>query len=141
MNGLTRSFVLATALMLVPAIATAQQANIGQLEYESNCAVCHGMSGTGDGPLAGLITEMTANLTTLAENNNGVFPFNLVYETIDGRRMVEAHGTRDMPAWGFEYNDRAVEYYMDYRAPYDAESFIRGRILALTTYIYELQVD
>jgi len=141
MNRTTKLLSMVAAFILVPSVASAQQINIGQLEYESNCAVCHGVSGKGDGPLAGMITEMVSDLTTLAENNDGVFPFNAVYETIDGRRMVTAHGTRDMPAWGYEYNDKAVDYYTDYRAPYDVESFIRGRVLALTTYIYELQAD
>ncbi len=141
MNGLTRSLTIASALLLVPSIATAQPRNIGQIEYESNCAVCHGVSGQGDGPMVRIIDQTLPNLTLLALNNNGVFPFEYVYETIDGRRMVEAHGTRDMPVWGYEYNDKAAEYYVDFRAPYDVESFIRGRILALTTYIYELQAD
>jgi hypothetical protein len=39
----------------------------------------------------------------IAKKNNGVFPFDSVYEIIDGRKTVIAHGTRDMPIWGDRY--------------------------------------
>jgi len=68
-----------------------------------------------------------------------VFPYDRVYATIDGRTDIKAHGTRDMPIWGNEYNEKAAEYYSDYLRPYNAEGFVRGRILALINYIYRLQ--
>ena len=40
------------------------------------------------------------NLTLLAKNNGGHFPFLRVLEMIDGRNMIEVHGTREMPVWG-----------------------------------------
>jgi hypothetical protein len=36
------------------------------------------------------------DLTVLTKKNNGVFPFDSVYEIIDGRKTVIAHGTRDI---------------------------------------------
>jgi mono/diheme cytochrome c family protein len=117
----------------------AADGDLGKTEYDSNCAVCHGVSGKGDGPLAGMITQKVPNLTTLAKSNNGVFPFNGVYEVIDGRTVVKGHGTRDMPVWGNDYNEKAVQYHRDYYRAFDAESFVRGRILALVGYIYSLQ--
>ena len=36
--------------------------------------------------------------------NNGVFPTNAVYETIDGLKTIPAHGTREMPIWGERFN-------------------------------------
>jgi hypothetical protein len=39
----------------------------------------------------------------LSKNNNGVFPLNAVYEVIDGRKSIKAHGTREMPIWGLRY--------------------------------------
>ena len=42
-------------------------------------------------------------LTVLAKKNNGVFPVGAVYETIDGRKSVSAHSTREMPIWGIRY--------------------------------------
>jgi hypothetical protein len=60
-----------------------------------------------------------------------------VYATIDGTEMVQAHGTRDMPIWGTEYKIKAAEHYGAF--PYDPESCVRARILALTECIYRLQ--
>jgi hypothetical protein len=56
---------------------------------------------------------------------------------IDGRLDVGAHGSRDMPVWGAQYNVKAAEFYMD--VPYHPEAFVRTRILALTEYISRLQ--
>jgi len=114
-----------------------EEADIGKREYDSNCAVCHGKSGKGDGPYAGLIDTRIPDLTVLSKNNGGVFPFARVYATIDGTDGVKAHGTRDMPIWGTEYKIKGAEHYGVF--PYDPESYVRARILALTEYIYRLQ--
>jgi len=115
--------------------------NVGKMEYENNCAVCHGMTGKGDGPYAGIIDTKVPDMTMLQKNNNGVFPFDRVYQAIDGRLEVKAHGTRDMPIWGNEYNGKAALYYSDYLRDYSAEGFVRGRILALVNHIYTLQAE
>lgn len=122
-----------------PMIAAAQQqrTDIGKQEYETHCAVCHGLKGEGDGPYAGLSKQPVANLTTLAKANKGVFPFLRVYESIDGTTVVKGHGPREMPIWGFDYSAIVAERYPD--APYIPEAFIRARILALTEYVYRLQ--
>lgn len=60
----------------------------GKREYEANCAVCHGTRGEGDGPFAGLIEQRAPDLTLLAKNNGGVFPFARAYEVIEGGRDV-----------------------------------------------------
>src|ERR1035437_2346651 len=63
----------------------AQNFDRGKYEYEAHCAVCHGMSGIGDGSFAQLFRAGTLmpNLTEFSKKNNGVFPFKRVYETID----------------------------------------------------------
>lgn len=115
--------------------------DVGKREYDNNCAVCHGASGKGDGPYAGIIDTKVPDLTTLQQANNGVFPYDRVYQTIDGRLDLKAHGTRDMPIWGNEYNAKAAEYYSDYLSNYSAEGFVRGRVLALVNHIYSLQAQ
>jgi len=99
--------------------------------------VCHGVAGKGDGPYAGLVDTKIADLTTLSQRNNGVFPFQWVQEVIDGRQSFRAHGPREMPIWGLDYLGRAAESYAE--VPYDPEAFVRTRILALTEYVYRLQ--
>ena len=126
------------ALVALPLIgAAAGKVDVGKREYDANCAVCHGLQGKGDGPLAGLIQQRASNLTVLAKQNGGVFPISRVYEYIEGEKTTKAHGTRDMPIWGREYQIKAAEYYYD--VPYDAESYVRARILALAEYINRLQ--
>jgi len=72
----------------------------GADEYYRLCAVCHGEGGRGDGPMARVLKTPPPNLTLLAKNNGGHFPFLRVLEMIDGRSMIEAHGSRDIPIWG-----------------------------------------
>jgi mono/diheme cytochrome c family protein len=133
-----RKGIVSAALIVASSYAYAAD-DVGKVEYDNNCAVCHGASGKGDGPYAGIINTKIPDLTTLQKANNGVFPFDRIYQMIDGRHEVKAHGTRDMPIWGREYNDKAVEYYSDYLHQYNATFFVQGRILALTSYIYSLQ--
>ena len=40
------------------------------------------------------------NLTLLRGNNKGAYPLDRVMSSIDGRRVVRAHGDRNMPVWG-----------------------------------------
>jgi mono/diheme cytochrome c family protein len=135
---LTQAAVVGALFIVAPLVASAAE-DIGKLEYDNNCAVCHGTAGKGDGPYAGIIETRIPDITTLTKSNNGVFPYDRVYQTIDGRADVKAHGSRDMPIWGNEYNAKAAEYYSDYLHHYNAEGFVRGRILALINYIYTLQ--
>jgi len=130
--------VIGAVLMLGFAGANASD-ETGKREYDNNCAVCHGMSGKGDGPYAGIIDTRMPDITMLQKANGGVFPYDRVYQMIDGRLEVKAHGTRDMPIWGNEYNAKAAEYYSDYIRQYNAEGFVRGKLLALINYIYSLQ--
>ena len=112
--------------------------DFGKHEYDSKCAVCHGKAGKGDGPYAGLLNTKVADLTTLSQRNNGMFPFLWVQEVIDGRQSFRAHGPSEMPIWGLDYLAKARESYMD--VPYDAEAYVRTRILALTEYLFRLQI-
>ena len=72
----------------------------GADEYYRLCAVCHGENGRGNGPMWRMLKTPPPNLTLLAKNNGGHFPFLRVLEMIDGRNMIEAHGSREMPVWG-----------------------------------------
>jgi hypothetical protein len=117
----------------------AQGADIGAREYAENCAVCHGTSGKGDGPMAGIINQKVSDLTRLAKDNEGSFPFVQVYEVIDGTREAKGHGTRDMPVWGSVYDQQAPQWLGYDYAREDAQTFVRGRILALIGHIQTLQ--
>jgi mono/diheme cytochrome c family protein len=115
-----------------------QPVDVGKGEYDAACAVCHGVSGKGGGPLADQLKNPVPDLTALARNNKGVFPFDKVYQIIDGRVEVKAHGPRDMPVWGLAFRSQSSVYFENY-PPHDTESAARSRILALIEYLYRLQ--
>ena len=131
------AFLLGAAATIFPAKEPIAQEDIGKKEYEANCAVCHGISGKGDGPFAANLKKRVPSLTTLSKANNGVFPVQRVYEIIDGRAEVRMHGPRDMPIWGDKYKAEAFERH-GFRE-HIAAGVIRGRILALIAYINKLQ--
>ena len=137
-------FAIGVVALGIVTMANAQQSSpaapsvdVGKYEYDGHCAICHGLSGTAkeEGAYSSLLSKTIANLTTLSKNNGGVFPFARVYQTIDGREQVQAHGTREMPVWGREYTAMGTNI-----SPYyDPEAFARAKILALTEYVYRLQ--
>ena len=140
MQGAAIACWLAGCAIAVPWAAAGQtKGDLGKFEYESSCAICHGMEGKGDGPwpFATMGSPPVADLTTLARRNGRRFPFQRVYETIDGRSPVRAHGPSDMPVWGSRYRTMNPDAYFE--APYDPDAYVRTRILALTEYVYRLQ--
>ena len=66
----------------------------GEEMYSVYCASCHGRDARGGS---------APGLTTLAKRNDGKFPTLLVKETIRGETRVDAHGPKDMPAWGIAF--------------------------------------
>lgn len=114
----------------------------GAFEYKSSCATCHGLSGKGDGPMAARLKERPTDLTRLARDNGGVFPTQHIYEVIDGRKEIGAHGTREMPVWGTHYLDEtSFQYrYTESMGPAAYEALVRARIMALVDYLNRLQV-
>jgi len=110
---------------------------IGYAEFRLHCAVCHGRDGMGAGSIAGLlnVTADQLDLSKISERNNKIYPFRKVFEIIDGRQNISAHGERLMPIWGERYSIQASEKY----GPYGSESVIRGRILELVYFINGIQ--
>jgi len=142
LRSTTAATLLPVAILLAGAASAAPAADrpvdIGKLEYESACATCHGLSGKGDGPVAPHLTARTPDLTILARDNRGVYPFDRVLKTIDGTVELKSHGTRQMPVWGRIFRQQS-SIYLDTYPPPDADSAARSRMLALTEYLYRLQ--
>jgi mono/diheme cytochrome c family protein len=129
--------LLVGALVSAAALAAGTKVDPGKSEFDANCAVCHGITGDGNGPYKSSLVKPPTNLTLLAKQNGGTFPFNHVYQVVDGRIRVEGHGPSDMPIWGDRYTVRAAEHYVD--VPYEPERYVRAQILAVTEYVYRLQ--
>lgn len=131
---------LAVLALAVPALTSAADGSVGQREYESKCAMCHGATGEGDGWFAQHLKRSPSPLTQLQKKNGGVFPFDRVYQVIDGRKEVIVHGPRTMPVWGNVYRAESDKAYGSALEQYFADDgLVRARILALTEYISRLQ--
>jgi len=84
-----------------------------------------------------------ADLTILAKKNGGVFPTQHVYDVIDGRQEVAAHGPRTMPVWGrvFQIDAPDVPKGVPVAGGFDyRQTAVRNRIQALIDYLMRLQV-
>lgn len=97
------------ALSLTASTATAQQATTGDPArgadlFAQNCAACHGPEATGDGPMAGALSNPPADLTALSAADG--FPLARVVRTIDGRDLI-AHGG-PMPLFGNLLKERSA---------------------------------
>ena len=128
---------LAAAAAIAAAATTTPEDAVaaGRGEYMSSCAVCHGADLRGEGPYAMFLRTVPTDLTRLAAENGGEFPFERIYQVIDGRVEVLLHGPREMPVWGFEYNDEAKRRYQGIIGGDAVENFVTRRVLALIRYI------
>jgi mono/diheme cytochrome c family protein len=69
--------------------------------YKAYCAVCHGSSGKGDGPMMMFLKTAPSDLTRISAKNGGMFPLAKVRRIISGEESLPGgHGTRQMPVWG-----------------------------------------
>ena len=111
----------------------------GRYEYETYCAVCHGMDGKGNGPFTMLLNKRIPDLSLLSKNNGGVFPFSRAYDVVIGAADVGAHGSREMPIWGDVFTGRAQSVYGPAYRDATGEAYVKARVLALVEYISRLQ--
>ncbi len=126
-------FVLAAALPLVLASgvtpAAGEVSEMQREDFFAYCASCHGPSGHGDGPVAVELKKRPADLTQLAKNNNGNFPYTRVRAVIDGRgQALGIHGPADMPVWGERFRQEGRN-----------DTQVRGKILNIVDYLVSIQ--
>ena len=139
-------------LMVLPALCLMigySQAGAGQLhddsvlngawEYNDACAVCHGHDGKGKGALASALKTQPPDLTRLSELNGGVFPFERVFQVIDGRRPVEGHGTNEMPVWGRTFSQETWEEPGQPWFGMQTQMIVAGRVYSLARYLQAIQ--
>lgn len=138
----TRSFpagVVASLLAVTAHAWSVPLAERGRVEYEHQCASCHGTTGQGDGPLRPFLVKPPSDLSLLAQRHGGALDERRVREMIDGRAMTEPgpHGTRDMPVWGQRFREDAQSTRTGRAKP---ERQARQRMDALVAYLQSLQV-
>ncbi len=133
---LTASVTFLTGL-LGAGFASAQDAAIGAEIYQERCSVCHGETGAGDGLVGELFDRKPRNLSHLAKDNGGLFPFEAVYKSIDGTTEIKGHGYSNMPVWGRYFVAEEMEDPAS--NPRDAKAVTQGRILAVVYYLQTIQ--
>jgi mono/diheme cytochrome c family protein len=101
--------------------------------YRSNCAPCHGVTGMGGGPVASSLVVLVPQLATLSRRHDGQFPTDYVYEVVDGRRSIGAHGSQLMPVWGTILDGR--------HSGGNEEESTRFVIEAIVEHIKQLQLE
>ena len=104
--------------------------NEGRMEFEENCAACHGKDGAGRGEISAHLAIPPKDLTTFAQRNGGVFPFWPVFEVIAGEKPIPGHDTLDMPL--FSKRMRAQEGHPGFLPAH-------VRVLEVTHYLESLQ--
>lgn len=86
------------------AVAENHKGTVGEDDFKHYCASCHGVSGSGDGPVSGSLKNSPADLTGLAAANGGKFPKKHVTDVVQGNKDYDkkfrTHGPSDMPVWG-----------------------------------------
>ena len=110
------------------------QEEAGAGAYRQYCATCHGVDGTGDGPLTDLLTTPVADLTQLSANNDGNYPMLQVIHVIDGRTGMRGHGG-PMPVYGALFDEESNGDLTG------SVLYTRGKILSLAYYIESLQAE
>jgi mono/diheme cytochrome c family protein len=115
----------------------ADQSVIGQIEFQKSCAACHGMDGKGNGPFLDFLKQAPSDLTLIASRNNGKFPFQKIYQTIEDPAGNRAHGNQDMPVWGEQFSREEIKQYGLYDTQHPG--LVEARILKLVFYLATIQ--
>ena len=104
----------------------------GEEIYMRFCASCHGSEGQGDGPVSRSLNVAVPDLTRIT-SRYGQFPTGLIRDVIDGRGIDKrAHGTREMPVWGYEF-------WVEEGADVNAQKAARDAINKLVEHLRSIQ--
>jgi mono/diheme cytochrome c family protein len=131
MSRLT-TLVTALALLLALDATTLAAEDTSKAMYLKYCGACHGPKGKGDGIAGTFMRVKPADLTQIAKQNGGEFPYKRTLEVIDGRRTVRAHGDPEMPVWGEVLDDQMA-------GDLHRRAMVRGTLTLITDYIESIQ--
>jgi mono/diheme cytochrome c family protein len=107
----------------------------GALEYQANCARCHGADTTGNGKEIRKPGYRPKDLTHISKNHAGKFPRQEIYDIIDGGKRLPGHYNFNspMPLWGLSFQLKGKEYSKE------SEAAVKRRIDALLDYLETIQ--
>jgi mono/diheme cytochrome c family protein len=117
------------------AAGTANAEDRAEADYVNYCAACHGVDLTGNGPMASAMKVKPTDLTLLAKNSSGTFPYVKLVRTIDGSMetgSLRSHSSHEMPVWGDVFRRDAST---------DDNSYVaaQARIMNIVTYLSSKQ--
>ena len=95
----------------------------------------------GNGPVAEVLSTKPSDLTRIAKDFEGLFPEEHIYKVIDGRVMINPHGDKQMPVWGFRYLSEAQSRAGEVPHDVDTQAMVFGRITALVRYLESIQAE
>lgn len=124
-----KSLILAALLSGFSGSGWPKAVDFGEMAYRTSCADCHGIDGKGNGPMAVGLKAKPTDLTVEAKNNNGEFPFEPVYNIIDGRTPNAASTSPHTPIWG--------QAFLSFGP--DSQGIPRNRISAIIDYLKRIQ--
>jgi mono/diheme cytochrome c family protein len=132
-----RTWIVSLLLVLAaisahPAGAFGDEIKEGRTSYMRYCASCHGSNADGHGFVARALAQPPSDLRHLGEGNDTSLLVDRLVRVIDGRRLVAAHGQREMPVWGERFDDIQGE-----GTP--REKGVRDRINAIVAYLVSIQ--
>lgn len=129
---LVGGILLGTSLLRMAAFA-AEVAD-GRTYFLRYCASCHGVEADGHGYVAPALAHPPGDLRRLGEGNDTAILADRLVQGIDGRKVVTAHGEREMPVWG--------QRFEDIKRPEGAprEAAVHDRINAIVAYLLSIQV-
>ncbi len=107
-------FALCVIAALVPALAAGAEEKkapaseavlkAGGETFMRYCALCHGLNGTGLGPLSDALQKAPPDLTQISKRSGGTFPVEKIKGIIEHGGM-KSHGMMAMLAWGKVFNE------------------------------------
>jgi mono/diheme cytochrome c family protein len=123
--------VVALAAVATAALAAEPAASPERAAYLRYCGACHGSQGQGDGVAGSFMRPKPKDLTQIAKENGGTFPFTKTMAAIDGTKEVRAHGDPDMPVWGEIFRQGAAEPTRNVE--------VKGNLMLITQYLQSIQ--
>jgi len=135
MNLIIRILFILIFITTSPVIFSNQDDPVitGAETFKLKCASCHGKDAKGEKAIDSGFNA--PDLTMISKRNNGQFPVSRIYAIIDGREVLQQHGTRAMPTWGDLF---LTDTIWEGCSQVD-EQIVRGRIMELILYLDSIQ--
>jgi len=111
-----------------------EQIERGKALFMEYCATCHGEDARGK--LIDTMKVQPANLRLVQKmHRTPEFPIAEVARVIDGRKLVAAHGPREMPVWGDLFRQEGL--FEEGKQITEAE--LKGKLADIISYLMEIQ--